>query len=421
MAQVKLGYGKSQINFAFDENRFQVLGEKADARRLSDAEIGERLDNPIDSKTIEEIISPDETVLIVVPDATRHAAAGQIVNLIVRRLIANGTNAANISIIFATGIHRAVTEAEKREILTEFIAQRVKNFNHDAKDLASIRRFGETRRGIPIELNRAVAEYDRIIIVGGVNFHYFAGFSGGRKMICPGLGSSRTINETHRLAFDCERKTRRAGVGAGLLAGNAVHEEFVEIVEKINPSFAVNSIVNEAGAATEIFAGNWKTSHARACDFYAANHTVEIAEKREIIVVSCGGFPSDLNMIQAHKALDAAASACADGGTIIFLAKCADGLGRNNFLKWFAAKDSAELAEVLCEKYQVNGQTAWSLLKKAENFNVRIVTNLSEAETSRMRLDKAPDLETAMSKIDAEKKGYILPNGAKFLIKPKFY
>ena len=416
MAQIKLGYGKSTINFAFDENRFQVLGDETQNRPLSDSEIGERLDNPIDSPALEEIVQPDETVLIVVPDATRQAAAGQIVNLLVRRLIAGGTNPSAISIIFATGIHRPVTEPEKREILTPFIAQRIKTINHDAKDLAVIRRFGETKRGIPIELNRALAEHDRVIIVGNVGFHYFAGFSGGRKMICPGLASSRTTGETHKLAFDCEQKTRRAGVGAGILAGNIVHEEFVEIVEKINPSFAVNSIVDETGAVTEIFAGNWRTAHERACQFYAARHTVKIDEKRAVVIVS-GGFPSDLNMIQAHKALETAAAACADGGTIIFLAECAEGLGRDDFLNWFDAENSDRLADVLCEKYRVNGQTAWSLLKKAENFDVQIVTALTETETRQMRLHKARDFESAISGIGARAQGYILPYGAKFLIK----
>lgn len=416
MPEIELGYGKSKISFAFDESRFRVLGGEIESRPLSDAEIGARLDNPIDSKTLEEIVQPNETVLIVVPDATRAAAAGQIVNLIVRRLIAGGTIPSNINIIFANGIHRAVTEAEKREILTAFIARRIKTFNHDAKDLAAIKRFGETRRGTPIELNRAVAEYDRIIIVGGVTFHYFAGFSGGRKMICPGLASSRTIGATHRLAFDCEKKARRAGVGAGILDGNAVHEEFVEIVERINPAFSVNSIVNDRGEATEIFAGSWKTAHRRACEFYAARHTIEIAEKRDVVIVGCGGAPFDLNMIQAHKALDAAAAACTPGGTIIFLAECADGLGRSDFLKWFAAENSQKLAEILCEKYQVNGQTAWSLLTKAERFNVKIVTSLSEDETRPMRLQKARDFETAMSKIGEKSKGYILPFGAKFRI-----
>jgi nickel-dependent lactate racemase len=416
MAEINLAYGKSKIKFSFDAERFQVLGNENEMRSLSDVEIGERLDQPIDSAPLEEIVSPGESVLIVVPDATRQAAAGQIVNLLVRRLIANGTIPADINIIFATGIHRAVTEAEKQEILTTFIAQRIKTINHDAKDLAVLQRFGETAHGIPIELNRAVAEHDRIILIGGINYHYFAGFSGGRKMICPGLASRRTINETHKLAFDCEQKNRREGVGTGILKGNAVHEEFLEIVEKINPSFAVNSIVNEAGEACEIFAGNWKTSHERACEFYVANHTVKISEKRDLVVVSGGGFPSDLNLIQAHKALDAASYACTKGGTIIFLAECADGLGSSDFLRWFEAENSSELAENLCRKYQVNGQTAWALLKKAEEFDVRIVTSLDEAATSRMCLQKVSDFETALAQIDAETKGYILPFGAKFKI-----
>ena len=418
MPEIQLRYGQSQLSFNYNENQFEVLGsEIKDAPPLSDVEVGERLDAPIDSETLEEIVKPDETVLIVVPDATRAVAAGQIVNLIVRRLIANGTAAHGIRIIFATGIHRRVTEAERREILTPFIAQRIKILDHNAKDLVALRRLGETRRGIPIELNRALLEHDHIVLVGGVTFHYFAGFTGGRKMVCPGLGSSRTIGETHKLAFDCDRKTRRGGVGLARLSGNAVHEEFMEIVEKINPDFAINSIVNDRGEATEIYAGNWKTAHLAACDSYLEKHTIKIAEKREAVIVSCGGAPFDLNMIQAHKALEMASHACAEGGTIILLAECSDGLGRSDFLDWFEAENSARLAEILCQKYQVNGQTAWSLLSKAERYNVKIVTSLSENETRKLRLHKLRDFEEALSKIDMNAKGYILPFGGKFLIK----
>ena len=128
----------------YDENRFQILGETKITKPLSDVEIGERFDNPIDSKPIEEIVKPGETVLIVVPDATRQSASGQIVNLLVRRLIANGTMPFDIGMIFATGIHRAVTEKEKIEILTPFIAQRVKTLNHNARDLMRFVRLGET-------------------------------------------------------------------------------------------------------------------------------------------------------------------------------------------------------------------------------------------------------------------------------------
>jgi nickel-dependent lactate racemase len=416
MPNIQLRYGQTHISFDYDETRFRVLGNEKQDAPLGDVEIGDRLDNPLDSKPLEELVNAGETVLIVVPDATRRTASGQIVNLVVRRLIADGTPAHDIRIIFATGIHRQVTEEEKREILTPFIAQRIKTLDHNARDLVQLLRLGETTDGIPIELNRALAEHERVIIVGGVTFHYFAGFTGGRKLICPGLASSRTINETHRLAFDCATKSRRKGVGAGLLKGNPVHEAFTKVVEKINPSFSINTIVNERGEATDLFCGDWRAAHEAACASYASRNTLEIAEKRDLVIVSCGGFPYDINLIQAHKALETAAKACADGGRIVFLAECADGLGRRDFLNWFEAGNAEELAEKLCAGYQVNGQTAWSLLKKAEKFNIQIITSLSESETRRMKLEKARSLDEITTGIDENTKGYIIPSGAKVLI-----
>ena len=424
MPKIELRYGKTQIPFDYDENQFEILGSEKSLAPLTDAEIGAKFDTPIDSKPLEEIVGDGESVLIVVPDATRQTACGQVVNLLVRRLIANGTFPFNISIIFATGIHRKVTEDEKRELLTPFIFQRIKTIDHNAKDLMQIAgldskqfvNLGEIN-GTPIELNKALTEHDHVIIVGGITFHYFAGFTGGRKLICPGLASARTISATHALAFDCETKTRRAGVGAGLLDGNAVHEAFMEVAAKINPSFSINTIVNERGEAVELFCGDWIGAHRKACESYAANQTIEIAEKRDLVIVSCGGFPHDLNMIQAHKALETAAHACREGGTIIFLAECADGLGRHDFLNWFEAETSAQLAENLCANYQVNGQTAWSLLQKAERFNIQIISSLPETETRRMRLQKANSLNEISAGINEKQKGYILPFGAKFLIK----
>lgn len=417
MQNIKLRYGKSLTSFNAEETCFEVLGDDSRNAPLSDVEIGKKFDNPIDSKPLEDIVNPGETVLIVVPDATRKSASGQIVNLLIRRLIANGTMPYEISIIFANGIHRAVTEDEKREILTPFIAQRVKTLNHNARDLMQFVHLGETSTGIPVQLNRALTEHDRTIIIGAINFHYFAGFTGGRKLICPGLASSRTISETHRLAFDCETKTRRAAVDTGILDGNAVHEAFVEVAGKLPPSFSINTFVNEADEAIDLFCGDWISAHRTACGIYASRRTIEITEKRDLVIVSGGGFPFDSNMIQAHKALDAASRVCKDGGTIVFLAECADGLGRRDFLDWFEAENSDGLAEKLCESYQVNGQTAWNLLRIAENFDVRIVTSLSEIETRRMRLQKFDSLDDALSASDKHTKGYILPFGAKFLIK----
>ena len=133
-------------------------------------------------------------------------------------------------------------------------------------------------------------------------------------------------------------------------------------------------------------------------------------------IASCGGFPHDINMIQAHKTLDAAARACNDGGTIILLAECADGLGRDDFLNWFESQNSNALAANLCKKYQVNGQTAWSLLRKTERFDVRIVTDLEKAELEKMRLVKADRADLSSLTKAGHRSGYIFPNGAKFAI-----
>ena len=220
MSKIDLKYGRGTIALDIDESRFSVLSREAAALPLSDAEIGERLDSPSGSPGIGELIQPGQTVLIVVPDATREVGCGQVVNLLVRRLIAEGVNAFDIRLIFATGIHRKTTEAEKAAIVTPFIAQRIKMLDHDPRDLMRLTRLGETAGGIPIELDRALVEHDHVILIGGVSFHYFAGFTGGRKLICPGLASTRTITGTHKLAFDTDRMDRRQGVGPARLDGN---------------------------------------------------------------------------------------------------------------------------------------------------------------------------------------------------------
>ncbi len=414
MPTIDLKYGHGTIPFDYDK-RFEILGEIRERPTLSDIAVGEKLDQPLDSPPIEDIVNPGESVLFVVPDATRQTACGQIVNLVVRRLIANGTAAHDIRIIFATGIHRKVTEEEKAVILTPFIAQRIKTLDHDPRDLMQLIRLGETTGGIPIELNRAVVEHDHVILVGGVTFHYFAGFTGGRKLVCPGLASARTISETHKLAFDCSTRSRRSGVDTGLLDGNAVNEAFMEIVSAVEPAFSVMTIVNEAGHAVDLSCGDWKSSHRILCESYAAEHTVRIGEKRDLVIVSSGGLPHDINLIQAHKGLEAASKTCNDGGTIFFAAECADGVGRDDFLKWFDAKTSSNLADRLCERYQVNGQTAWSLLRKAERFDIKIVTDLDQSVTQKMRLEKIDAAQFADICRNV-KNGYIVPNGAKFNI-----
>jgi nickel-dependent lactate racemase len=258
-------------------------------------------------------------------------------------------------------------------------------------------------------------DYSHVITTGAIGFHYFAGFSGGRKSICPGLASARTVAATHMLALDFENGGRRAGVGAGLLDGNAVNEECERVCELINPAFSVNTVVDERGRAVCVYAGHWRAVHRRGCAEYLSNHSLEIEAKRDLVIASCGGFPWDLNLIQAHKAMDMAAQACNEGGTIILLAECPDGLGRSDFLKWFTEKDSRALESRLRAAYEVNGQTAWSLLTKAERYRVRLISALADDDVRRMRMTPARTLAEALADVDGSIAGYILPRGAALL------
>jgi nickel-dependent lactate racemase len=416
MANIQLGYGRGSLPFEFEGGRFEVLEQQtADERPLTDAEIGSLIDDPYDSQPLEEIISPGESVLVVVSDATRATGSAQVVHLLVRRLVQLGVAPVNMRVIFATGIHRKVTREEKAELLTPFIVQRVRTLEHDAADPSRHISFGETERGTPVELDRALFDYSHVILTGAIGFHYFAGFTGGRKSVCPGLASARTIEATHLQALDFERGGRRAGVGTGRLDGNAVHEECERIAAECAPSFLVNTVTDERGRVVRLYAGDWRTAHRRACAEYADSHTVKISGRRALVVASAGGAPYDINLIQAHKALEMASYACAEGGHIILVAECADGLGRPDFLKWFDAADSRALEARLRDAYEVNGQTAWSLLTKAERFRVQLISSLPDEDVRLMRMTPARTIEEALARVRADADSYLMPRGAAFM------
>ena len=415
MNQIALAYGRRSFEFSFDEARFSVVNTDGDREPpLTDFQIGAALDTPIASPPIDELVSGDDSVLIVVSDATRATASAQVVNLLVRRLVQCGVSPARVATIFATGIHRPVTEKEKLELLTPFIVQRLQVLAHDAYDPAKLTTFGTTANGVTVELNSALKEFSRVFLIGGITFHYFAGFTGGRKSICPGLASAKTIEATHKLALDFESGGRRAGVQTGALDGNAVHEECERVASLVAPAFSINTIVDETKRATRLFCGDWKAAHRAACDYYLDRYSVRVPGKRDIVIVSSGGFPHDINLIQAHKALDMAALACNDGGTIVLLAECNDGLGRPDFLKWFDARDSRALAARLVNGYEVNGQTAWALLSKAERFRVCLVSELPPDQVQNMRMVPVQSIAEALEEAGSGE-GFIMPRGAAVL------
>jgi len=411
MTRIELPYGRGFITLDFDEDRFSVLSARNDfATPLSDFEVGAAFDS------VDEIAGTDDSVLIVVSDATRATASAQVVNLLVRRLVQAGVSPARMAVIFATGIHRPVSEKERLELLTPFITQRLRILQHDPHDRSQLTSLGKTERGVTVEVNSALKEFSLVFLTGGITFHYFAGFTGGRKSICPGLASAKTIEATHMLALDFERGGRKAGVGTGLLDGNAVHEECERVAALVAPAFGINTIVNEEKRAVKIFCGDWRLAHRDGCEYYLDQYSVTIPAKRDIVIASCGGFPHDINLIQAHKALDMAALACNEGGVIILLAECSDGLGRPDFMKWFDAADSRALEARLVNGYEVNGQTAWALLTKAERYRVYLVSELPNDEVKRMRMIPVATIAAALDHAGAGD-GFILPRGAAVLPK----
>ncbi len=415
MTQIQLAYGRRSFGFSFDQDQFSVVTGGADHQSpLKDFEVGVAIDDPIASPPIEELVGSDDSVLIVVSDATRATGSAQVVNLLVRRLVQAGVSPARMAVIFATGIHRPVTEKEKVELLTPFIVQRLRVLEHDPSDQTKLSSFGITESGVPVELNSALKEFSRVFLTGGITFHYFAGFTGGRKSICPGLASAKTIEATHMLALDFETGGRKAGVRAGALDGNAVHEECERVAALVAPAFSINTIVDEQKRPTRIFCGDWQVAHRAACDYYLDRYSVQLTAKRDIVIVSSGGFPHDINLIQAHKALDMAALACNDGGTIILLAECSDGLGRSDFLKWFEEHDARTLAARLVNGYEVNGQTAWALLTKAERFRVCLVSELPPDDVRRMRMVPVRTIDEALDQAGTGD-GLIMPRGAAVL------
>jgi lactate racemase len=415
ISELELPYGRSFQEFAYDTTRFAVLTTNANNDApLSDFEVGTAFDSPIASPPLDEIAGSDDSVLIVVSDATRATGSAQVVNLLVRRLVQSGVSPGNIAVIFATGIHRPVTEKEKHELLTQFVVQRLRVLQHDAYDHSNLITLGTTERGVTVEVNRALKEFSRVILTGAIGFHYFAGFTGGRKSICPGLASAKTIEATHMLALDFDSGGRRAGVAAGALDGNAVHEECERVASLVAPALGINTIVDEKHRAAKIFCGDWRLAHRAGCDYYLDQHSVTIPARRDVVIASCGGFPHDINLIQAHKALDMAALACKDGGTIVLLAECSDGLGRPDFLKWFDPRDSRELEARLLSGYEVNGQTAWALLAKAERFRICLVSDLPKEDVKLMRMVPVETISEALE-LAGGGEGFVMPRGAAVL------
>ncbi len=377
------------------------------------------LDNPIGSPPLERIVRPGEKVVVVTSDITRYTGSEHYLPILIERLGAVGVPDRDIEIVIALGIHRKQTETEHRRILGSLYG-RISVRDHECDNPAELVFLGETAAGIPVSVNKRVAEADRVIVTGTAGYHYFAGFGGGRKGLVPGVAARQTCMATHFAVFNPpEIGGKHELARPGVLAGNPVHAGLMQAARMVNPDFLLNTVLSPNKEILGVYCGELEQAHLAACAHVRSLYAVPLDRPADLAVVSCGGAPKDINFIQAHKALDYGVSALREGGTIILLAACPDGFGNPTFFNWFEHQDLDEFEQALREGYEINGQTAHATLFKARRYRVILVSELGAVETRSMGMEKAADLDEALKmayeKLPVNPRTVIIPDGGTIL------
>lgn len=364
-------------------------------------------------------IKPGEQVVIITSDITRYTGSEIYLPMLVERLCRLGVADSDITIIIALGIHRRQSEAEHQKILGRLYGK-VKVADHDGDDPEKLVTLGFTSGGIEVSINRTVAGADHVILTGTIGFHYFAGFGGGRKSILPGVASRKSCLASHFAVLNPEEGSgRNSRATTGVLEGNPVHEAMMEACAMVNPVFMLNSVISPDKKLLAAFAGDWREAHGQGCSYYGREFSFAISEKSDLVIVSCGGFPKDINLIQAHKSMEFASKALRDGGVMILLAQCIDGYGNPTFFSWFRFSGLDTFEAELRKNYEINGQTAYAILEKALRFRIILVSQLPDAEVRAMRMTPAKSLfealEIAEEWLPEEYAAYVVPEGGTVL------
>ncbi|WP_298270257.1 nickel-dependent lactate racemase [Geobacter sp.] len=362
---------------------------------------------------------PGERVVIVTSDITRYTGSEIYLPLLLERLVAAGIREGDIEILVALGIHRKQTEHEHASIAGPLFG-RIRIVDHDCDDPGELAFIGRTSGGVEVEVNRRVVEADRVILTGTIGFHYFAGFGGGRKSILPGVAARRSCMASHFAVLNPGEGSGKNPLAAtGNLAGNPVHAAMDEACAMVEPAFILNTVLSPEKRIIAAFAGHWREAHEEGCRYYAGRFAYPLREKAGLVVVSCGGFPKDINVIQAHKSMEYGSQALKEDGVMVLLAQCRDGYGNATFFDWFRFRELDEFEARLRSHYEINGQTAYSLLQKAQRFRIILVSELPPEEVRTMGLVPAKTLDEAMTKaaehLPADYAAYVIPEGGTVL------
>jgi nickel-dependent lactate racemase len=416
---IKLGYGKTTLEVNVpDKNLVDVLyANDIKHTNLNESAVSYALDNPIgDIKLIDKLNKlenkEDKKISIITSDITRPLPSKKIIPKILEILKSAGINSNNITIVFAIGAHRNQTKEEMEYLVGSDILNRVRCVDSTPDDVVN---YGTTKNGTPIDISRVIAESDFVICIGNVEFHYFAGYSGGAKALFPGTSSARAIECNHKLMLD-------DNASAGNLTSNPIRDDIEEIAGKVGIDYIVNVVLDESKNIVYASAGDYIKAHRDACEYLDKMYLKPIKEKADIVIVSQGGYPKDINLYQLQKALDNAKSAVKDDGTIILVGECKDGLGNKIFEQYLTgAGKSSDIIDAIQKKFVLGGHKAGAIALVLKYANIDLVSSIDNILVESIfltpRNSAQEALDIALKKYGDNAKVLVMPYGGSTLPK----
>jgi nickel-dependent lactate racemase len=405
-------YGEGQIRFELDPALVEGELRIKEYPPLPNAvaAIQEAIRKPIQSKPLGEIVRPDQTVALIVNDPTRVANSHIYMPVLLAELNAAGIPDEKMFIIFAAGVHRELAEAEMVELVSPEVARRIKMYNTNAHDPAQFTYVGTTSRGNAVYFNKRVVEADQIVCTGSIVYHFFAGFGGGRKAMLPGVAAYETIRRNHALMLE-------PGAGLGRLKGNPVHEDQIEGAEMRRPSFLLNVVLNERKEFLKIFAGDYIQAHLEGCKLVETIYGAEISRPADLVIASCGGYPKDINIYQLQKTMDNAWLAVREGGVVIILGECVEGVGSDQYLQWMQEYKTPErIEEKIRSDFVVGGHKAYAVTRLMKKAQFILVCGMNRALVQTLRFTPAKDmteaLQIAFAKLGPKPRILLMPQGS---------
>ncbi len=389
--KLEFGYGNTvQAVEIPDQNLVGVLLPNEVEKGLTgEAEVRRALASPIGSPGLSEIAKPGEKIAIVTSDVTRPMPTHTVMPMLLEELYRAGAKPRDITLVFALGSHRKHTEAERKKLAGERVYREVAYIDGDPSDCVH---FGVTSRGTPVDIVRTVAAADRRICLGNIEYHYFAGYSGGAKAIMPGVSTRDAIQRNH------SRMVEEAAC-AGKLEGNPVREDIEEAAAMVGIDFLLNVVLDEHKRIIRAVAGHYIEAHRAGCAYLDTLYLKKIPARADIVLVSQGGAPKDINLYQTQKALDNAIHAVKKGGVVVLIGACREGMGERVFEEWMTnAPSPRSMVERIGREFQLGGHKAAAIAMALGHAEIYLVSDLTPAFVRRIFLTP---FESAQAALDA--------------------